>query len=100
MVGDDALRPQRVDDTRWLGMLQRDDRGAPTRVERRADRPSLIARPIDETLRERHVPFPHGRDPDLAEQLDPGARRVDRRDRGRAVLEPSSTATRVEVLDV
>ncbi len=46
------------------------------------------------------MPLAHRVDPDLGEELETGARRVDRRDRRRAVLEPSRARAVVEMLHI
>ena len=46
------------------------------------------------------MPFAHRVDPDLGEELKAGARRVDRRDRWRAVLEPPRARAVVEMLHI
>ena len=66
VVADETLLTQRGDGRRWVGMLERDDRRTPRRVDRAAHGPALRERAVDETLRELHVPAPDARDPDLA----------------------------------
>ena len=81
-------------------MLQRDDRRALGRVTRAADRPALIQGAVDQPLRKELVPLAHLLDPDLREELEPGARRVDRGDRRCSVLESPRTRAVVQMLHI
>src|SRR3982074_3237108 len=81
-------------------MLEGHDRRALVCVARAADRPALIESAIDQTLREKLVPFAPLLDPPPREQLEPGAGGIDRGDRWRPVLEAPSARAVVEVLHI
>src|SRR2546423_6796151 len=81
-------------------MLQRDDRGALARVDGAPDRPALLPRSVDEALREELVPFTHGRDADLTQQVKARACRVDGGNGRRAVLEAARALAWSQALDV
>src|SRR5437867_3939484 len=81
-------------------MLERNDRRSLVGVSRAPDRPALIESALDEALRKELVALAHFVDPDLGEELEARARRVDRGDRRRAVLEAPRARAVVEVLHV